>query len=135
MEPIAAWLGVHGVKTERQMLELVERRIPVAIVNRLRRRGLSQAEIDSLVISRRTLQRRGSRGEKLTIRESDRLVRVVRLLSHAEDVYGSRERALAWLRRPQVRLRQKAPFQLLRTDAGGRVIEEMLFQIDHGIFV
>jgi putative toxin-antitoxin system antitoxin component (TIGR02293 family) len=134
-QPITDWLGLGISNSELRMLEVIERGIPISIVNRLRRLGLSQSEIDSLVISRRALQRHCSRREKLSSDESDRLVRVMRLLSHAEDVFGSRERALAWLRRPRKRLRNMAPLQLLRTDAGGRAVEEVLFQIEHGMFV
>jgi putative toxin-antitoxin system antitoxin component (TIGR02293 family) len=71
----------------------------------------------------------------LTVEESDRVLRVARLLSHAEMVYGSRERALAWLRRPAARLQNRAPLDLMRTDTGARIVEELLVQIDDGMFV
>jgi putative toxin-antitoxin system antitoxin component (TIGR02293 family) len=58
-----------------------------------------------------------------------------RVLSAAESVYGSRERAFAWLRRPHPRLDGQNPLSLLRTDTGARIVEELLFQIDEGMFV
>jgi len=67
------------------------------------------------VVPLRTLQHRRSRREKLTVAESDRVLRVARLLSQAKSVYGSRERALAWLRRPHPRLRGRAPLETLKT--------------------
>jgi putative toxin-antitoxin system antitoxin component (TIGR02293 family) len=88
-----------------------------------------------LVIPLRTLQHRRSRREKLTVEESDRVLRLVRVLSHAESVYGSRKRALAWLRRPHPRLQDRTPLETLKTDIGSRVVEELLVQIDEGIFV
>ena len=61
--------------------------------------------------------------------------RFIQVLSLAESVYGSRERALAWLRKPHARLDGRTPLSLLKTDAGSRIIEEMLIQIDEGMFV
>ena len=69
------------------------------------------------------------------VEESDRVLRVVRLLSQAETVYGSRERALEWLRHPLARLKNRVPLDLMRTDTGARILEELLVQIDEGMFV
>jgi putative toxin-antitoxin system antitoxin component (TIGR02293 family) len=62
-------------------------------------------------------------------------LRVIRVISLAESVYGSRERALAWLRIPHARLGGRAPLSLLNTDTGSRIVEELLVQIDEGIFI
>jgi putative toxin-antitoxin system antitoxin component (TIGR02293 family) len=134
-EQIAEWLGVPPIRSDGEILQIVEQQLPTSSIKRLLALGLSRQEIDALVIPLRTLQHRRSKREKLTVEESDRVLRVVRLLSQAETVYGSRERALAWLRRPVVRLQNRAPLDLLRTDTGARVVEELLVQIDDGIFV
>ena len=63
------------------------------------------------------------------------MVRAIRVLSRAEAVYSTRERALAWLRRPNPRLEDRAPLSLLKTDTGSRIVEELLVQIDEGMFV
>lgn len=114
---------------------MVERRLPTSAINRLLTLGITRAEVDAIVVPLRTLQHRRSRREKLTVEESDRVLRMLRALSHAESVYGSRERALAWLRRPHPRLGQRTPSELLKTDAGSRIVEELLVQIDEGMFV
>ena len=132
---IGEWLGVRAPNTDQQMLELVERQIPTSSINRLLALGLTRTEIDSLVIPLRTLQRRRVRREKLTVEESDRLMRLLRLFSHAESVYGSRERALGWLRHSRTRFGKRTALNLLKTDVGSRIVEEMLVQIDHGMFV
>jgi putative toxin-antitoxin system antitoxin component (TIGR02293 family) len=62
-------------------------------------------------------------------------VRRAHIFSQAEAVYGSRERALAWLERPNPRLSQRTPLELLTSDEGSRIVEELLVQIDEGIFV
>lgn len=132
---IGEWLGVPSPHTEEELLEIIERQLPASAINRLLALGITRAEIDAFVIPLRTLQHRRSRREKLTVEESDRVLRILRVLSHAEAVYGSRERALAWLRRPHPRLNQRTPSELLKTDSGSRIVEELLVQIDEGMFV
>ena len=63
------------------------------------------------------------------------MLRVIRVLSLAEVVYGSRERALAWLRKPLARLGGRTPLSLLKTDTGSRIVEELLVQIDEGMYI
>ena len=70
----------------------------------------------------------------MTIEESDRVLRVIRALSLAGSVYGSRDRGLGWLRRPHPR-EGRAPLSLLRTETGSRIVEELLIQIDEGMFI
>jgi putative toxin-antitoxin system antitoxin component (TIGR02293 family) len=132
---IGEWLGVESLATEGDLLRIVERQLSPSIIQRLPGLGLERAEIDALVIPARTLQHRRSRRERLTVEESDRVLRIIRVLSQAEEVYGSRERALAWLRRPHPRLDGRAPISLLKTDTGSRIVEEMLIQIQEGMFV
>jgi putative toxin-antitoxin system antitoxin component (TIGR02293 family) len=105
------------------------------VVKRLLTLGLERSEIHDAVIPARTLQHRRSRREKLTVEESDRVLRVVRVLSSADCVYGNRERALAWLRKPHARLEGRSPLSLIKTDTGSRIVEELLIQIDEGMFV
>ena len=87
------------------------------------------------MIPLRTLQHRRSRRKELTVEESDRVLRAIRVLSLAESVYGSRERALTGLRKPHPRLDARAPLSLLNSDTGSRIVEELLVQIDDGMFV
>jgi len=132
---IGDWLGLQPPATEGEILRIVEGRLAPSIIKRLVALGLERPEIDAVIIPSRTLQHRRSRREKLTIEESDRVLRVIRVLSLAETVYGSRERALAWLRKPHARLDGRTPLSLLHTDTGSRIVEELLIQIDEGMFV
>jgi putative toxin-antitoxin system antitoxin component (TIGR02293 family) len=132
---IGDWLGLRAPAAELDILRIVEGRLAPSAINRLAALGLERAEIDATVIPSRTLQHRRSRREKLTIEESDRVLRVVRVLSSAEAVYGSRERALAWLRRENPRIEGRTPLSLLKTDTGSRMVEELLVQIDEGMLV
>jgi putative toxin-antitoxin system antitoxin component (TIGR02293 family) len=132
---IGDWLGIGAPVTEMEMLRYVEGKLAPTVIKRLISLGLERSEIDATIIPLRTLQHRRSRREKLTVEESDRVLRVIRVLSLAECVYGSRERALAWLRNPHARLDGRAPLSLLNTDIGSRIVEELLVQIDEGMFI
>jgi putative toxin-antitoxin system antitoxin component (TIGR02293 family) len=132
---IGDWLGLNSPATEGDILRIVEGRLAPSVIKRLSTLGLERSEIDAVVIPSRTLQHRRSRREKLTVEESDRVLRVIRVLSLTESIYGSRERALGWLRKPNTRLDGRAPLSLLKTDAGSRIVEELLIQIDEGMFV
>jgi len=129
------WLGLQAPATEAEMLRIVEGKLAPTVIKRLISLGLQRAEVDAVIIPLRTLQHRRSRREKLTVEESDRVLRVTRILSLAGSVYGSRERALAWLRKPHPRLDGRAPLSFLNTDTGSRMVEELLVQIDEGMFI
>jgi len=128
------WLGIPVPAAAADVLRVVEDRLAPSVINRLVSRGIERSEIDAVIIPLRTLQHRRSRREKLTVEESDRVLHVIRVLALAESVYGSRERALAWLRRPHARLDGRAPLSLLNTGTGSRIVEELLVQIDEGMF-
>ena len=132
---IGDWLGMPAPATESDILRLVEQRLAPSVIKRLANLGLERLEIDEAIIPARTLQHRRSRRERLTVEESDRVLRMIRTLSSAETVYGSRARALAWLRDPNPRLDGRSPLSLLKTDTGSRMVEELLIQIDEGMFV
>lgn len=132
---IGEWLGVRTPATETEILRIVEGKLAPAIIKRLISLGLERSEVDAIIIPQRTLQHRRSRREKLTVEESDRVLRAIRVLSLAESVYGSRERALDWLRKAHARLDGRMPLSLLKTDTGSRIVEELLIQIDEGMFV
>jgi putative toxin-antitoxin system antitoxin component (TIGR02293 family) len=128
-------LGVRSPPTKSEILRLVEERLSPTVIKRLCTLGVERKEIDDVVISSRTLQYRRTRHQKLTVEESDRVLRLIRVLCATESVFGRREKALAWLRSSNDRLGGRSPFSLLKTDVGSRVVEEQLIQIDEGIFV
>jgi putative toxin-antitoxin system antitoxin component (TIGR02293 family) len=132
---IGDWLGLEPPMTEAAVLGIIEGQLDPPVIQRLIDLGLSRDEVHSVIIPARTLQHRRSRKERLTIEESDRVIRALRVLSAAEGVYESRERALQWLRRPNPRLDGRIPISLLKTDTGARIVEELLGQIDEGYFI
>jgi len=116
-------------------LETVEAGVPVAIMaNFVSASGLQFRDIYEIVIPARTLKHRRARKEPLTSDESDKLARLVRVYDQAIQVFGDKEKVLQWLNKPKVRFDNRTPIQMLRTDLGGRMVEEMLGQIDEGMF-
>jgi putative toxin-antitoxin system antitoxin component (TIGR02293 family) len=122
------------VHSDFELTEIVEKGLPTESISELREKGFSFTEIAEVVISPRTLKHRKARSENLSHEETDRVVRVNRILALAETVFGDRAKALLWLRGCDERIGNRPPVDLLRTEAGGRVIEGMLWAIDEGVY-
>ena len=115
------------------LVKLVRRGLPVGAVQFVLDSGfLTPAELDRVVLPRKTLANRRRLGT-LTPEQSDRLVRVARVIAAAEVTFGSREKAGTWLRRPTIALADESPLDLLDTDEGAREVETLLGRIAHGI--
>ncbi len=125
-----------GARTasEQKVVDLVETGLPLSVLNRLMQRGLSKAELFDVIIPARTLKHRKSKRQPLSKEESERVVRTIRILATANAVLGDDNSALAWLRAPKKRFEGRAPIQMLATEPGGRLVEEMLIQIEEGMF-
>jgi putative toxin-antitoxin system antitoxin component (TIGR02293 family) len=96
--------------------------------------GLELKDIYDVVIPARTLKHRRSGKQNLSRDESDKLARVIRLYDRAVQVFGDPAKARHWLSAPKHRYEEKTPLQMMRTDVGGRMVDEMLGQIEHGMF-
>lgn len=119
----------------RLNLESVETGVPIeTITNFVSASGVELKDIYDIVIPARTLKHRRSHKQSLSPDESDKLARLVRVFDQALTVFGDVEQARRWLNRPKKRFEERTPLQMLRTDFGGRMVEEMLGQIDEGMF-
>ncbi len=96
--------------------------------------GFAMKELLEVVIPLRTLKHRRQRQEPLSAEESDRLARVARLWEVGLNVFGNPDKARRWLTKPKVRFEERTPLQMMRTEAGGDGVEEMLGQIQEGYF-
>ena len=100
----------------------------------LARHGYSPEEISALVVPKRTLARRCAANEPLTVAETDKALRLRRIAMHAERVFGDPAKAYRWLRKPKRALKGATPVQFLASESGARVVEGMLYRIEHGMF-
>ncbi|MEI9977418.1 MAG: antitoxin Xre/MbcA/ParS toxin-binding domain-containing protein [Edaphobacter sp.] len=116
-------------------LETVESGVPIATMSDFATSsGIPLKDLYEVVIPARTLKHRRARREPLSRDESDKLARVVRIFDHAVKVFSGTERARTWLEEPKKRFANRTPLEMLRTETGGRMVEEFLGQIEYGMF-
>ena len=137
---IAERLGGHRVlhqeiRTDLDLVEALQHGLPAGATDALLAAGgITAEELYRIVIPRRTLALRRQKDQPLTPEESDRLARVARVLSTADETFGDPEKAYRWLRKQNRGLGGRVPLELLATEAGARVVEQALERISHGIF-
>lgn len=126
-------LGVD-VSSEVDFVELIERGLPLASLSVLaEREGLGPDDIDRLIIPRRTLSHRKARNQPLNRTESERAIRIASLTSLAEETFANSDKARIWLRRETAALGDRRPLDLLETEPGARMVEQLLYRIGHGV--
>ncbi|MFU0507256.1 antitoxin Xre/MbcA/ParS toxin-binding domain-containing protein [Pseudaminobacter sp. NGMCC 1.201702] len=110
----------------------MRRRLPLATLQGLSLAGLSEQEIERFVIPARTRRHRAEKNQRLTIEESDRAVRILRIQLLAEEMFGEADKANRWLRKELAELGGETPLNVAQTEAGARVIEAVLGNIAWG---
>ncbi len=135
---VADWLGTKS-KTELGLAQTVRHGLPLNTQAALLSHGLTREEFHLIVIPQRTFRHRTERlnkglAEVLSSDESDKALRAARVLSLAENVFASRDKALSWMRQSKKRFEGETPMTMLQTEAGARLVEQMLIQIDEGMF-
>jgi putative toxin-antitoxin system antitoxin component (TIGR02293 family) len=116
-------------------LSRVEEGVPVATMTEFAETsGLPLKDLYDVVIPARTLKHRRARREPLSRDESDKLARLVRTYDRTVAVFGNADKARMWLEEPKRRFEDRSPLDMLRTETGARLVEELLIQIDEGMF-
>jgi putative toxin-antitoxin system antitoxin component (TIGR02293 family) len=133
LQRIQEILNTVPIRTDQDLVHVVEARLPTEAIDGLRRSGVTDDELYGLVVPRRTLSHRRSRREALSQDESDRAVRLARTTALAEHVFGDAQRAWRWLRAPKRQFRGRSPVRLLATETGARLVEELLYRVDEGM--
>ncbi len=87
-----------------------------------------------LNISGRTLSRRLQSDATLTAEESDRAIRLARVVSFASEMIGNPGKAARWLQTPNRALEGHRPFDLLDTDTGVEAVRDVLGRIAYGVY-
>jgi putative toxin-antitoxin system antitoxin component (TIGR02293 family) len=134
---VARTLGGVGrgraAETDFALLGAVRDGLPLSALDRLITDGtITEAEIEAHFIPRRTLYARRQKGT-LSREQSDLIVRLARVQAMANEVFGRRQDAHAWMRENNGALQGHAPLTLLDTEEGGRLVEAVLGRIAHGI--
>jgi putative toxin-antitoxin system antitoxin component (TIGR02293 family) len=102
--------------------------LPVSALSQVEEAGYTTQEAFELIF----------RGEltsspDLSIDESDRAIRLIRIAVRAKEVFGNPEKAWRWLRKPKKAFNGKTCVEMLITEHGGREVENMLTRIEHGM--
>ena len=120
----------EGVARVRQ----IEEGIPVAAVRELiRDSALTVADLSQIIAPRRTLDRRMKSDTPLSLDQSDRFSQFLRVFNLATRIFGSRAEAMDWLKAPKQRFDLRSPMEMMRTVEGGKAVETLLIQSEHGI--
>jgi putative toxin-antitoxin system antitoxin component (TIGR02293 family) len=137
VEEVARKLGGQSVlgrvvRSQADLALAVRNRLPLSALRGLSQAGMTEQEIDTFVIPQRTRRHRADKQQPLTVDESDRAVRLLRVQSLAEQTFSDPEKANRWLRRPLLELGGETPLVVAQTEAGARVIETILGKIGWG---
>ena len=121
-----------NVRSQAELALAVRKRLPLTALQGLSKAGLSDQEIEQFVIPQRTRRHRAEKKQPLTVEESDRAVRLLRVQTLAEETFEDVVKANAWLRRPLAELHGEPPLAVAQTEAGARVVETILGKIAWG---
>ncbi|HXY78962.1 MAG TPA: antitoxin Xre/MbcA/ParS toxin-binding domain-containing protein [Candidatus Acidoferrales bacterium] len=124
------------MKKPDDLAHLVRRGLPAISVTALAEKlHLANGVLGrKLGIPQRTLTRRLTLASRLTPAESDRTVRMARVYASAVETIGDQEKAAAWLDTPNRALGGDRPLDLLDTDLGARMVEDILGRITYGVY-
>jgi putative toxin-antitoxin system antitoxin component (TIGR02293 family) len=97
--------------------------------------SLQRAQVAKrLNIPARTLSRRLAMKSRLTQDESDRTLRMARVVALANEILGAGDKASRWMVAPNRALGGQRPFDQLDTELGVRSVEEILYAIAYGMY-
>lgn len=121
------------VRNDADLADLAQARVDVDVIDRLGAQGLKADEL-AFIIPRRTLTHRRQQHERLSTDESDRAIRLARIVAQANTAFGDAEKAMHWLRNSQGRFAGRNALEMAGTEHGARLVEDALVQIDEGYF-
>jgi len=135
---VAAVSRLIGLKAKNlnELIGAIEQGLPFESIDRFQAMtGLSLSEITELLgIHSRTVSRRREKG-KLDQSESERLLRMSDLYRQANALFeGNEAGARSWLKQPQRALRGQSPWEYAKTEVGARRVEQLIGQLEHGVF-
>ena len=71
-------------------------------------------------------------GKVLGPQASQTAARLSRVFAFAEKVWGNEKDAADWMNRPHMELGGATPYSMLRTEAGGHAVENVLVALEYG---
>jgi putative toxin-antitoxin system antitoxin component (TIGR02293 family) len=126
----------HPIQKSDELVAQVRAGLPAATVTMLAdtlslKRDLVAKRLN---IPPRTLSRRLATKSRLTHDESDRTLRMAKVVALANEVLGAESKASSWMTSPNRALGGKIPFEQLDTELGAHSVEEVLLRIAYGMY-
>jgi putative toxin-antitoxin system antitoxin component (TIGR02293 family) len=134
-DPYRSILGVKA-NSPKAIMKVIRAGLPYTTVKFLQDiLELSRNQVATVLhISFRTLERRKKSG-KLDSIESDRAFRLVRVFLRACELYeGDQEAARKWLKRKNAALEGLAPEEMIETEVGAVLVENLIGRLENGVF-
>ena len=131
-----ARIFAHPIQKSDEMVAQVRAGLPAATITMLADSlSLKRDQVAKrLNIPPRTLSRRLATKSRLTHDESDRTLRMARIVALANEVLGAEDKASRWMTGPNRALGGKIPFDQLDTELGVQSVEQILYAIAYGMY-
>lgn len=121
------------VTCDLDIARLIRDGLPVDVIDRLiGDKTVTPDEVRRIIMAPKAIAERRRKGG-LTPEQSERVIRAARIIAEALETFGSRDKALTWMRRACAVLGGKAPIDLLDTEEGAGLVESLLGRIAHGL--
>ncbi len=129
-------LGV-SIHSDLELSSLEREGLPLDAREGLLRLGLTPAEVAQHVIPSRTwshrqAQRKSGERNSFSAEESARVLRMIKVLLHATQLFGDQALAIDWMRTPKARFAGRTPLAMVETEYGGGLVEEMILGGEDG---
>lgn len=138
LRDVAVLLGLKREKlsTPLDFVSIIRRGLPARAVESVAKELelTPAATVKSLGLAERTYARRIEKQQRLSLDESERVVRLARVLAQATGVLGDRSRARRWVVEPSRALGGVSPLTLLDTDIGADTVFDELGRMEHGVY-
>lgn len=121
------------VRSWRDLERVVRAGLPKKSLQLVARRavepGASTSDFVYAVVPAATFKRR----TRLSAEESERTERLARIVALAEALWGDSREARVFLNGPHPLLERHAPLAVARTELGARRVEQLLYDVEHGL--
>ena len=124
----------QDIRDRMDLVELGKRGVTKAALLKLAGYlDLSLAEMAALLpVGERTIQRYG-RSHRFKSSVSEHILQIAEVAARGEEVFGEKERFLAWLSLPSAALGKSTPEELLSSRFGAELVLDELGRIEHGV--
>lgn len=126
----------HPIQKSDELVAQVRAGLPAATVTMLAESlSIKRDQVAKrLNIPARTLSRRLATKSRLTHDESDRTLRMAKVVALANEVLGAEDKASRWMVKPNRALGGEIPFDQLDTELGVQSVEQILYAIAYGMY-